>query len=251
MAEVEGIRGKFLFFVDDNIICDIPAAKDLFRELAGAKIRWVSQASINMTRDSELMRLMVDSGCLGHVVGFESLDTRSLESVSKKINYSGVANGYRDELEVIRDYGLQTWAAFTLGYDFDTPQSIEGLLEFAIENKFAFAAFNVLMPYPGTPFYRTLVAERRLLYDGVWWLHPEYRFNHAAFIPRLMGPAELTEAGLHCRTVFNSPGSIIKRAFDLKTNMRSLLRLAIYVLYNPLFRKEAFKKQGMRLGLER
>jgi hypothetical protein len=31
--------------------------------------------------------------------------------------------------------------------------------------------------------------------------------------------------------------------------MRSLLKLGIYSLYAPLFRREAFKKQGMRLGL--
>ena len=250
MAEIETIRARFLFFVDDNIVCDIPATKDLFRELAGARVKWVSQASINMTRDSELMTLMADSGCLGHVVGFESLDSRNLESVSKKINYPGVAGGYRQELEILRDFGLQTWAAFTLGYDFDTPSSISQLLDFAVQRKFAFAAFNVLMPYPGTPFYRSLAAEKRLLFDGAWWLHPEYRFNHAAFLPRLMSAQELTDAGFRCRSVFNSPVSIVKRAFDLKTNMRSLLRFGIYALYNPLFRRETFKKQGMRLGMK-
>jgi hypothetical protein len=50
--------------------------------------------------------------------------------------------------------------------------------------------------------------------------------------------------------VFNRPSSIIRRAFDFKTNMRSILKLGIYALYAPLFRREAFKKQGMRLGLD-
>jgi len=88
-----------------------------------------------------------------------------------------------------------------------------------------------------------------LLYDGKWWLHPEYRFNYAAFRPRLMTPDELTEAGYRCRASFNSLGSIVRRAFDLRTNMRSPYRLAIYAAYNPLFRQETFKKHGMRLGL--
>jgi hypothetical protein len=64
-----------------------------------------------------------------------------------------------------------------------------------------------------------------------------------------MTPEQLTEEGFRCRSVFNSPGSILRRAFDLKTNMRSLLKLGIYALYAPLFRRETFKKQGMRLGL--
>ena len=45
-----------------------------------------------------------------------------------------------------------------------------------IDNHFTFAAFNVLMPYPGTPFYERLKAEGRLLYDERWWLHPRLPF---------------------------------------------------------------------------
>jgi hypothetical protein len=107
----------------------------------------------------------------------------------------------------------------------------------------------VLLPYPNTPLYRRLQAEKRLLYDGRWWLHPEYRFNYAAFQPARMSADELTEAGFHARSTFNSVPAIVRRAFDLKTNMRSPYRLAIYALYNPLFRKETFKKHGMRFGL--
>ena len=30
--------------------------------------------------------------------------------------------------------------------------------------------------------------------------------------------------------------------------MSSLTRFALYLIYNPLFRREAFKRQGLRLG---
>ncbi|NLD45863.1 MAG: methylase, partial [Clostridiaceae bacterium] len=158
-------------------------------------------------------------------------------------------DGYREQIKILRDYGLQTWAAFTLGHDFDTKDSIKRTLEFALRNKFAFAAYNILMPYPGTPLYEKLKHENRLLYDGKWWLHHEYRFNHAAFIPARMTPDELTLACFEARKEFNSVGSIVSRAFDPKTNMRSWFRLLVYMMYNPLFRKEVFKKQDMRFGL--
>jgi len=90
----------------------------------------------------------------------------------------------------------------------------------------------------------------RLLYDGKWWLHPDYSFNHAAFTPALMSHDELTEVCFYARSKFNSIPSIFKRAFDFKTNMRSPYRLGLYLAYNPLFRKETFKKQGMKFGLE-
>jgi radical SAM superfamily enzyme YgiQ (UPF0313 family) len=248
ILEIQNQRRKHLFFVDDNILANRRAAKQLFRALIPLGVKWVSQATIDMTHDQELMELMVESGCLGNVIGFESLDPQNLRSMHKTQNLGAPFERYEPQIQILRDYGLQTWAAFTIGHDHDTPESIAQLLDFAIQHKFTFAAFNVLMPYPGTPLYTRLAKEGRLLYDGQWWLHPEYRFNHAAFRPARMSANELTQAGFHCRSTFNSIGTIVKRAFDTKTNLRSLYRLAIYLLYNPLFRQETLKKHGMRLG---
>jgi hypothetical protein len=105
------------------------------------------------------------------------------------------------------------------------------------------------MPYPGTPLYARLAAEGRLLYDGRWWLHPDYRFNGAAFRPARMTADELTEATWACRRRWSSPASIVRRALDLRTNMGSPFRFALYCAYNPLYRREALKRQGLRLGL--
>jgi radical SAM superfamily enzyme YgiQ (UPF0313 family) len=251
IQEIESQGRRNLFFVDDNLLADHETAKALFRALIPLKINWVSQASIDMTQDHELMDLMVKSGCLGNVIGFESLDPRNLHAMHKAPNLlGGFQTAYEPQIDILRDYGLQTWAAFTLGHDHDTTESIESVLAFAIKNKFTFAAFNVLMPYPNTPLYERLDKENRLLYDSKWWLHPEYRFNYAAFQPKLMTAEELTQAGLHCRTKFNSIGTIIRRALDPKTNLRSLYRLSIYTMYGKLFRQETFKKHGMRFGLD-
>ena len=64
-----------------------------------------------------------------------------------------------------------------------------------------------------------------------------------------MTPEALTEACFRARSHFNSIGSIIRRALDPKTNLRNPRRFGIYLTYNPLVRKEVFKKQGMRFGL--
>ncbi len=249
--EIENQERKYLFFVDDNIIADHEAAKELFRALIPLKIRWVSQASLDLTSDSELMELMMKSGCMGNVIGFESLNPENLSGSRKRTNIRGAESRYSEEIKVLRDYGHQTWAAFTLGYDGDTDDSIRQTLDFALENKFTFAAFNILMPYPGTDFYSRMEKEGRLLYDGKWWLHPEYRFNHAAFIPSKLTPDQLSRVCFSNRKTFNSLHSILLRAFDLKTNMRNPVKLGTYLAYNPLFRRETFKKQGMRLGLEK
>lgn len=247
VEEIERQERNLLFFVDDNLISNVEAAKALFRELIPLKIHWVSQASIDMTRDRELMDLMAQSGCVGNVIGFESLSKNNLVQMKKGQNLGSGYEVYKPQLEILRDYGLQTWAAFTLGHDHDTPDSIKRTLEFALENKFTFAAFNTLLPYPATPLYKKLQDEGRLLYDGKWWLHPDYRYNYAAFKPALMSAEKLTEMSYYARRTFNSIGSIFQRAFEPKTNMRNPYRFGVYLTYNPIFRKETLKKQGIRL----
>ncbi len=249
IREIESQERNTFFFVDDNLISDFESAKALFRVLIPLKIHWVSQASIDMTRDRELMDLMAKSGCVGNVIGFESIEAQNLRLMKKPQNSKSKHGfeAYAEQLKMLRDYGMQTWAAFTVGHDYDTPDSIQRTLDFALENKFTFAAFNTLLPYPSTPLYKKLQAEDRLLYDGKWWLHPDYRYNYAAFRPALMSPEKLTEMAYHVRKTFNSIGSIFSRAWDFKTNMRNPYRFGVYLAYNPLFRKETLKKQGIRL----
>jgi len=247
VAEIAAQPRRALFFVDDNFVSNPAAAKQLLRALIPLKVRWVSQASIDHTRDPELLRLFVESGCMGNVIGFESLNAENLRQMRKSANLAGF-DEYRQAVAALRAHHLQTWAAFALGYDHDTVESILATCEWGIANHFTFAAFNVLMPYPGTAFYERLKAEGRLLYDGRWGLHPSYRFNYAAFRPARMPPDELTEAAWACRKRWSSWSSIARRALDPHTNLATPFRFALYCAYNPLFRQEAFKRQGMRLG---
>jgi radical SAM superfamily enzyme YgiQ (UPF0313 family) len=258
LDEIANQPRKFIFFVDDNFLSDHEAAKSFLRELIPLRIRWVSQASLDMTNDPALMKLLVESGCLGIVIGFESLNPRNLQRMKKGPNFLAPRAGnrlrggwddYERAVQILRDHHLQTWAAFSLGHDGDTVESIREISDFALRNKFCFAAYNILMPYPGTPLYRRLRAENRLLYDGRWWLHPEYRFNHAAFVPKRMTPDQLTEVCWECRRKWNTPGSIFWRIWDFKTHLSSPMRLAAYLQYNPLYAREARRKQGMRFGL--
>ena len=249
VREIQSQKKQLFFFVDDNIVADIPLAKELFRALIPLKIKWVGQASIDMTKDAELMDLMQKSGCLGHVVGFEAITESGLKALNKSPNLES-SSGYKEEIEIIKNHGMNVWAAFVLGHDEDTFNTFAKTLEFALENKFWFAAYNVLMPYPKTPLYQQLEKDNRLLFNGKWWLDPGFRFNHASFIPKHMSAHELTEAAFNIRKKWNSLGSILRRSFNIKANMNLFRSIVCYAYYNNLFRKETFKKQSMRLGKE-
>ena len=249
IEEIERQDRKLLFFVDDNIVSNPAASKELFKALIPMKVRWVSQGSIDMTKDSELMDLMLKSGCLGNVIGFETVTKEGLRAMKKGPNLPSF-DQYQRPLDVLNHYGLQTWAAFVLGHDAETPDTLKATHDFAMANKFCFAAFNIMMPYPGTPLYTQLEREQRLLFDGKWWLHPDYRFNHASFVPKHMSPETLTELSFGARKSWNSLYSIARRLFNLKTNMRTLERMGVFLRFNPLFRKETFKKQDMHFGVK-
>ncbi len=249
VAEIANQERKFLFFIDDNIASNRVALKELCHALIPLKIGWISQASLDVTQDRELMTLMEKSGCWGNVMGFESINASSLRDAKKSPNIPGFSN-YEQEVRILRDHGMQTWAAFSLGYDHDTVESIQATVDFALRSKFTFAAYNILMPYPGTPLYHMLAEQKRLLFDGKWWLHPEYRFNQSAFLPALMTPDELTDACHAARTRYNSASSLIQRFSDWKTNLRSVTRAISFWRYTLLFRKEVYKKHRMRFGLK-
>ena len=254
ITEIAHQDRQFIFFVDDNFVSNHELAKDLLRELIPLKMRWISQGSIDMTEDDELMDLVEASGCQGFVIGFEATQAASVRGMRKACNLSKKYRGwdrYARQVEVLRKHHLQTWAAFTLGHDTDTVHSILDTLHFAEENRFCFAAFNILMPYPGTPLYARLEAEGRLLWDGKWWLHPEYRLNHAAFVPKKMSPDELTGAVFECRARWNSAKSILRRVWDFQTHLSSPFRLINYFVYNKLYAHEALKKHGMYFGNRR
>jgi radical SAM superfamily enzyme YgiQ (UPF0313 family) len=254
LSEIEdqAEEGKAIFFVDDNFLSDHEAAKNFLRELVPLKIRWVSQASIDMTRDLELMALLKESGCLGNVIGLESISPESIREMKKAPNLArGGWSRYEEAIDVLRDHNLLTWGAFTLGHDHDTLESIRETYDFAMHHRFTFAAFNILMPYPNTPLYKRLSREGRHLYDGQWWLHPEYRFNSAAFVPKHMSPDELTDAVWDIRRRWNKMGSMLYRLWDFKTHLHCLTRMKVYKYYVPLYAKEVYKKQGMLFGMLR
>jgi len=231
LYEIEKDKLKTILFVDDNLVTNKKFLKDFLRELVPMKVRWASQSGIDMVKDLELMDLMARSGCVGHLIGFDSINVNTLAWFNKTANLRNF-DKYHEANNIIRDHGFLTWASFMLGNDFDDLDTIKKTVEYAIESKFALAFFHILMPYPGTQIYKQFKEEDRLLFDGHWWNHPDFRYNAATFKPRLMSPEQLTEATIQANKDFYSYSSIAKRLFDTKTNIRSLMNLAIYARFN-------------------
>lgn len=244
-AEMAATGSDRFFIVDDNIVSQPAKVRDLCRAIAPLGIRWVGQASIHIAHDEELLQLMVESGCLGVLIGMESLDPENLRDMGKDWNLA--AGSYADSLSQFRKHGLAVYGTFIFGYDNDDQQVVQQSIEFAREQKLFLAAFNHVVPFPGTPLYQRLEAEGRLL-KPKWWLDPDCRVGDVVFRPRKMSATELEEACLDARRQFYSWGSIFERLRDRRANAASLLMTGVYVGLNVGAHFDIDLRQGLRLG---
>lgn len=235
VREIEHDGLRFVLFADDNLTANRAAAKALCRALKPLKVRWATQVSVDVVQDPELLELMAESGCIGQLIGFDSINRDSLRWMKKAPNLRQDEH-YRTAVDRMRQFGFQVWASFMLGNDYDSPECIEQTVRFAIESKFTLAFFHLLVPYPGTPFYSELQRAGRLLYGGTWWLDPEFRYNTATFVPKQMSPAELGEITVWANKEFYSARSIASRLMDRKTNLNTLMKFMLYLRFNLLVR---------------
>jgi len=249
IEEIKRDCGKVLFFVDDNFIARKDEAMTFIEKLIPLKRLWVTQLTINAGDDPELLKLLKRSGCLGFVIGFESLNPDSLAVMNKTPNIINF-DGYERQIKAIHRHHMNIWAAFTLGHEFETPATIRATYRFAVRHAFAFSAFNILTPYPSTPLYNTLAEQDRLLYNGKWWLHPDYCFNYAVFRPALMSPGRLTSLGWEARRRFNTIRQITIRGLRFRSRLKDLLMFAYYIYYCSIFHHEIYRKQGLRIHPE-
>lgn len=239
-------RNSFYFFVDDNITSNFDEAKELYRQLAKYKIRWVSQASINAAHDEEFLELISRSGCEGLLIGFESLERETLRMMKKKFNTMG--GGYDVALANLRRHNIRLYSTFVFGYDNDTAKTFDDTVAFANEHRFFMAAFNHLTPFPGTPLYQRLEDSGKLLYDK-WWLDPSYSYNKIPFRPAQLEPEELQELCIEARAKFYSVRSILRRFAD-PVNRSSAFMARQYPLINFMMRREVQQRNDLPLGDE-
>jgi radical SAM superfamily enzyme YgiQ (UPF0313 family) len=239
------VKSHAYFFVDDNIVADRAAAKALFRALIPLRIRWLSQASLTMTRDLELMRLMRDSGCAGVLVGLESINQTNLKQINKGWNTVGI--GYDEALEIARDHGIAIVGSFILGMDEDSKETLAELLEFTIRKRFFAVLFNLLTPYPGTVLYDRFVQEGRLE-KPIWWLDEGHTYGMPVFEPRRISAAELARTRMSMYREFYGPISVARRLWDPQANLRDLWHAFTFLGMNLPAHKEEALRFGQSLG---
>jgi radical SAM superfamily enzyme YgiQ (UPF0313 family) len=245
VAEIAGLKNRNVFFVDDNFVGNLKHARDLCRELVPLKINWVGQGTLNMARDEKLLEIMAESGCAGVLIGFESLRHDTLQLMDKQLNV--VMGDYQKLITRLHQHGIGLYGTFIFGYDSETSADTVRTAEAAIDFGLFIAAFNHLLPFPGTPLYTQFRQEGKLT-DEQWWLSPTFRFGDVPFNPKNMTAQELHELCLKARRRFYSLPGMLRRSMNLKGNATTLRKAGAFWGINALLRKEIGQKDGLPLG---
>jgi radical SAM superfamily enzyme YgiQ (UPF0313 family) len=229
IREIETLNQKeFIVFVDDNIVGNPKFAEELFRALIPYKIRWVSQASITIARNDELLKLAATSGCLALFIGFETLSPANLAAVGKKFN---MVNEYETVIKKIHSHGIAIHGFFILGLDEDDEEVFKRTLNFAQKTRLESAQFSWPVPFPGTAFHDSLDKAGRIVTKD--W--SQYEAN-VVFEPKLMSRETLQQQRhLVCREFYSLP-SIWRRVGIVRRNLAYLWAANLY--YRNFFRRQ-------------
>lgn len=204
VAEIRGTGARRAIFVDLNIIADRGYAERLFEALIPLGLHWYGLATLLIAGDRPLLDLCARSGCRGLLVGFESISPTSLKGVRK-----GFQNprGYGEAVRTFHRHGIAVQGTFMFGADEDTPEVFLETARFAVDARIDLPRFAIMTPFPGTPLFRRLEQQGRILTRD-WEL---YDGQHAVFEPAHMTPRQLEEGNQVAWRRAYSYWSIFKR----------------------------------------
>lgn len=137
---------------------------------SGLKITWSANTRAD-TADDEMAKMMYKSGCRLVSIGVESGSQYMLEKMGKKITLDDV----RRTVKTFKDAKIRIYNYFVIGLPWESEETVEETIRFAIELDSDFISFYTATPLPGSRFYE--YAKEHDLFDK------ETSFENAYFYP--------------------------------------------------------------------
>ena len=159
-----GWRGP-LFIVDDNFIGNKKNVRLLLPDLIewqkknGYPFSLLTEASVNLADDDELLVAMKDAGFRRVFLGIETPVEESLKEAQKSQNRGNLL----DSVRKIQSRGMEVMAGFIVGFDNDPEDIFERQIEFIRQSAIPMAMVGMLNALPDTQLWKRLEKEGRLL----------------------------------------------------------------------------------------
>lgn len=187
LAEIDRLKGKHLYFLDDHLFGNPKLARELFREMRGMKRVFQGAATIESINEGDLIEKAAEAGLRSIFVGFETFSKENLIQSNKNHN---VKADYEKAVKRLHSLGIMINGSFVFGLDNDDKDVFKRTVDWGIENSLTTSTYHILTPYPGTKLYERMENEGRIITKD-WDL---YDTRHAVYKPKLLTPDEL-EAG--------------------------------------------------------
>ncbi len=157
---VEKYKIKNFLFWSDIFNLDKEWTMDLCRKIieSGLHITWSANTRAD-TADLEMAEMMYKSGCRLVSIGVESGSQDMLDKMGKHITLDDV----RRTVKVFKKAKIRIYNYFVIGLPWETEQTVEETIKFAIELDSDFISFYTATPLPGSRFYD--YAEEHNLFD--------------------------------------------------------------------------------------
>jgi hopanoid C-2 methylase len=163
-AELDAMRKQkghppVVYFVDDNFIGNRKAAKDMLPHLLawqkqhGYPLQFACEATLNIAKQPDILRLMRECTFLGIFVGIETPEADALKAMRKSQN---VAVPMMESIKTLNDYGLEVTSGIILGLDTDSDDTEARLKDFIDISRIPMLTINLLQALPKTPLWDRL-----------------------------------------------------------------------------------------------
>ena len=195
IAEIRRIRSlwehPFIEFADDNSFVAKHHARQLLTALRGEGIRWFTETDVSVADDEGLLDLMRASGCRQVLIGLESPEAPGLDGVELRRNWKlDRLADYEAAVRRIQSRGITVNGCFVLGLDGHGPGIFDCVYDFVARSGLYEVQLTVMTAFPGTPLYRRLKQEGRLIAEGAWDQCTLFDVNH---VPTGMTPEQLQQ----------------------------------------------------------
>lgn len=152
--------------IDDNFIANRRHAKELLDVLLvwmkdkNYPFMLITEASLDLAREHELLKLMVACNFKGVFLGIETPDKDSLVLIKKKQN---IRSPIAESVANINEAGLSVVAGMIIGFDGEKKQAGQRIVDFMSEAAIPVTNFGILQALPTTALWDRLEKQGRLL----------------------------------------------------------------------------------------
>ncbi len=221
IEEIKSSTDKTFSFQDASLTANHEYTKNLFKEMKTLNKKFSTMGNIHDLDDEELLKAAAEAGCYTWIIGFESINQKSLNSINKIKNK---VEDYTRIIKKIQDYGMAVEGSFIFGFDFDTIDIFDKTDDFIRKNNLKMTYLDVVVPFPGTPIFERFEREGRILskdwskYDG---------HNYVVYQPKLMSPEILLSKAQELEKRWHSPyRSVEKIAKNIKFGYNNFIEIA-------------------------